>query len=282
VKLRQSGIDYGLVTVSLTDLKPIEIFLEDIPEGELTTYLLASSYLPGFKVEQLGGKRFLDGGFYDNAPIQLMTQKGVKKMIVVRLNVVARTRMPKNKDLEIIEIIPSGDNGSLLDFSVETARENLLMGYYDTLRVFKQTEGFRYCITEVPDEESYLKRLMSIEPELIEAIADEMGLAKAYPTRVLFEGIIPELVKLYGCDESDRYRDIFLTVLEYYADICEINRYQIYTYNAFLEQLKSVDKAVFEKNFNIERIPKILRRAALVSNEMKKSLLIKIMLLFFS
>ncbi len=75
--LRSSGIDFGLVTISLTDLKPLEIFVEDIPKGKLTDYLLASSFLPGFKPQQLDGKRFVDGGMYDNLPINLITKKRV-------------------------------------------------------------------------------------------------------------------------------------------------------------------------------------------------------------
>ena len=55
-KIRASNMDFGLVTINLTDLKPIEIFIDDIPKGELKNYLLASAYLPAFKKERLGGK----------------------------------------------------------------------------------------------------------------------------------------------------------------------------------------------------------------------------------
>ncbi len=32
-KIRNSGMDFGIVTVSLSDLKPLEIYIEDIPMG---------------------------------------------------------------------------------------------------------------------------------------------------------------------------------------------------------------------------------------------------------
>ena len=35
-KLRASPVDFGLVTVSISDLKPLELYKEDIPLGRMT------------------------------------------------------------------------------------------------------------------------------------------------------------------------------------------------------------------------------------------------------
>ena len=80
-KMRKSPMDFAIVTVNLTDLTPIEIFVEDIPEGKVGNYLLASSYLPIFKSEKLGGKTYLDGGFYDNLPFKILQKKGYRNLI---------------------------------------------------------------------------------------------------------------------------------------------------------------------------------------------------------
>ena len=82
--IRKSPMDFGVVTVSLSDFKAYEVFKEDIPQGELKNYLLASAYLPVFKSEKLGGKIFLDGGFYDNLPFKMLQNKGYDKLILVR------------------------------------------------------------------------------------------------------------------------------------------------------------------------------------------------------
>ncbi|HHV83290.1 MAG TPA: patatin-like phospholipase family protein, partial [Tepidanaerobacter syntrophicus] len=63
-KIRSSGKDFGIVTVELTDLKPVEIYIEDIPYGKLADYLLASANLPIFKMEKIDGKLFIDGGVF--------------------------------------------------------------------------------------------------------------------------------------------------------------------------------------------------------------------------
>ena len=41
-KFRKSKIDFGLNTFSLSDLKPVEVFKEDIPEGKLIDYVLST------------------------------------------------------------------------------------------------------------------------------------------------------------------------------------------------------------------------------------------------
>ncbi len=43
--LRSSRIDFGLVTVSLTDWKAVEVFIEDIERGKVGDYMLASAFL---------------------------------------------------------------------------------------------------------------------------------------------------------------------------------------------------------------------------------------------
>lgn len=56
-KIRHSGKEFCLLTFSVTDMKELDLSLEDIPEGTLEDFLLASAYLLGFKNEKLQGKR---------------------------------------------------------------------------------------------------------------------------------------------------------------------------------------------------------------------------------
>ena len=52
-KIRNSYMDYGLVTVRVNDLKPMYLFKEDMKKGKLPEYILASCNLPVFKTEKL-------------------------------------------------------------------------------------------------------------------------------------------------------------------------------------------------------------------------------------
>ena len=69
-KIRKSHINYGLVTVRLKDLKPLELTIKDIKSGKLSEYIMASSYLPVFKMEKIiDNSYYLDGGVSNNLPI---------------------------------------------------------------------------------------------------------------------------------------------------------------------------------------------------------------------
>ena len=46
----------------------LDLSIEDIPEGLLEDFLLASAYLLGFKNEPLHGKTYIDGGAVNNVP----------------------------------------------------------------------------------------------------------------------------------------------------------------------------------------------------------------------
>ena len=52
-KFRRNRIDFALNTYSLSDLKPVEVFKEDIPNGKLIDYIISSAYLPVFKFERI-------------------------------------------------------------------------------------------------------------------------------------------------------------------------------------------------------------------------------------
>ena len=111
-KIRRSGVDFGLVTISLSDLKPLELFKEDIPKGMLLDYLMASANFPAFKLEPIDGKYYLDGGFYDNCPYNLLARKGYKNIIAVRTLSLGRIRRIDG-DIKVLTIFPSKDLGKI-------------------------------------------------------------------------------------------------------------------------------------------------------------------------
>lgn len=48
--IRKSGKEFCLLTFSLSDFRELDLSVEDIPEGLLEDFLLASAYLIGFKM----------------------------------------------------------------------------------------------------------------------------------------------------------------------------------------------------------------------------------------
>lgn len=237
-KLRQSPIDYGLVTVSLTDMKSLELFREDIPKGKLSDYLLASSYLPVFTPMELDGKRFIDGAFHDNLPVNMMLQKPVDIIIAVDIGAIGRKQKYRT-DKEVIEISPSGEIAALLEFNAEQSKKDIQMGYMDTMKAFHQVSGLAYYIDALPNELDIIAFMDQIPEIYMTKLFEVLKINMPVTLRNVFEHVIPQIAKLFGCDHHATYIDIMMTVLEYLAANYDVYRLKRYAYNEFMYILLS-------------------------------------------
>ena len=85
-KVRASNIPLAIETVDLDSLKPVEMFVDEMPEGELIDYLMASARVPGLNRQGPKDGKFLDGGVYDNTPIGILRKRGINRLIVVDIS----------------------------------------------------------------------------------------------------------------------------------------------------------------------------------------------------
>ncbi len=243
-KLRQSEIDFGLVTVSVSDFKPLELYKEDIPYGKLVSYLMASANLPLFKIEPMEGKFYIDGGFYDNCPINLLIRKGYKEIIAVRTLGIGLKRKLEDLNVNVINIIPSEDLGRILNFDQNLIQTNLKRGYLDAMRVIKGLRGRKYYFLPVDDEMIY-HSLLSIPEEAIYEIKKIMHLPDMEAKRLLFEKILPVFSRKLGFSSAASHQDILLGILEFYAEELGVEKYRIWDIESFLKVLRTKYKAEF-------------------------------------
>lgn len=179
-KIRNSGIDLGVVSFSLTDFEPFEKFIGDIPEGQFVDYLLASSKIPG--VSKIGpeGERYLDGGFYDNAPVGMMLRYGYNKLIVVdisNMKGVAHRTDTSNSEIILIKPNDSEELGGAMDFSSEMYEKRLKMGYLDAKKAFGLLSGRNFYFGKGVFREM-VKKYGAEVCEQLEEIALELGLER--------------------------------------------------------------------------------------------------------
>ena len=105
-KLRKSPIRLGLVTVEQKTLKARELPLEDIPEGKVKDYLLASAAcFPALRAHTIDGVSYLDGGYRDNMPTALAQKMGAEELVCVDLEGVGITRPNRTRDGEEFELL---------------------------------------------------------------------------------------------------------------------------------------------------------------------------------
>lgn len=243
-KLRKSDIDYGLVTVSLTDMKPVYMYKEDIPEGKVASYVLASSYLPFFKQEDIlkDSKMYLDGGFFDNRPFSLLIDKGYTDVFEIRTNAIGITKRVSKKGLNVITIEPSKKLLSGIAISDnKSVRNDLEMGYYDALRVLKGYIGRKFYVIPT-SEEKVFKALTNISDEKINLIINNVKMSgvtdEMEPRKVLFEKILLNLTNKLKSMDTNSYQRLIVSMIEYVMKN-EKDEYKLYNFEELLEEFKN-------------------------------------------
>lgn len=226
-KIRNSGVEFYLTTVSVTDKKELEIDVRDLAEGEIKDMIMASAYHPAFKQAPIGGKTYADGGFYDSVPISALVTRGYKDLIVLRLNSIGIERRVKiPEDVTITTISPSADLGNMLNFSSEQSAANMVLGYYDTQKVLYGLSGREY----------YIDRTMT-ESDAYELLVKHL-LPDGTSLRQLNEEILPRFAKRLDC-EGDYY-DVFIAMLERLAKSCSLTPFRIRTDREIYEEVMAL------------------------------------------
>lgn len=249
-KLRKSKIDFGLATVSLTDKKTVELYKEDIDEGMIASYIMASSQLPVFKSEKIQEKLFLDGGFYNNCPVNMLIQKEYKDIIEIRTKAIGVYKKIKTpKDVNMITIAPSSDLGSILFADEEIIRKNVKMGYYDALKVIKGLVGNKYYINRLEDNVAF-NIFMKLDDNQIYKIAEDYvkNIKEKEAKKVLFENILFEIAKKLKLQKVNTYNELLVGMVEYLLSEEEIvELYKVYDLKELILEIKKISNKLLKK-----------------------------------
>mgnify|MGYP000179113859 CR=1 FL=1 len=279
-KVRKSQLDFGLVTYSLTDFEPLELFIEDIPEGKLVEYLLASSYLPAFKREKIDGKSFIDGAFHDNLPINMLVQKGYNEIVAIRTYSSGRIQPVEDEVSVSVQYIgPKEDLGRVLEFVPERIKHNIRLGYLDTKRHYENLQGTNYYIRAEDNEDYYFQLWQTIDNKSVLEAGRLIG-CEDYPAkRLLFEKIIPRLQGLLELEETVGYRELLVASLEVLAAKLEIEPYQIYDFAELIRKIEDEYQAGI--NLNFKDIPDFLKQNELLSRAVRDDLALELISILF-
>jgi len=223
--IRASGVDFGVMTVNVSDLAPAGIYLGEMEEGCLVDYLMASSAVPGFELPKIRGKTYMDGGVYDNLPYEMARRRGYRRIIVVDISGFGFNAKANVEGSETVYIKNSINMGGLLDFNRKTLDDFLRLGYLDTMRTFGRLAGYSYFLS--PDEGAELR---------FRAAAEEGAL----PAESLksTKGFFPERMR--------HDRRLLLKTLECAASSLRVERIREYTYaelGAEIERKRIVEDA---------------------------------------
>ncbi len=235
-KLRKSHMDYGLVTVDMTNKwTPVEVFKEEIEEGMLKKYILGSAYFPAFKRNPIEGRVFLDGGIYDNLPINPLVRKGYKDIIAIR----TMSKMPHQKvvdsSVSVGYIVPSEPLGNTLAFTNNVLKNKMKLGYHDAIRYLDGLAGKKYYIKPKLDSELEIY----LEQYGIETYRKWADSLEVEETSKL--GVIKAMFKSFNKGETEAFSDFesFILCLEPYAEFLNIERFAVYSLEEFVDNMRA-------------------------------------------
>lgn len=254
-KVRNSKMKFGLVTVNVTDKKAEELYIEDIPKGELNKYIVASCYLPVFKLEPLDGKYYLDGGFYNKVPYNMVEKLNLTPIIV-------RTGPADIRDLSFpknaIVIEPKKNHTSVMDFDPIKADELIRIGYFDTYKKIKSLRGNKYYIEDFSEEEAF-KIIKDIFFDKLDFFAEDSNFNLSSKYRRLFEEVIPKLSSRLGLRGNYTYADFVAALVEEEAERQNIEYLRIYKISELIDELMKKNGIEFA-NYELSKFNQLVKK----------------------
>lgn len=248
-KIRKSKIDYGIVTFNLKNRVPKSLTKANIPHGKMLSYILASAAcFPVVEMKNIDGDYYVDGGYYDNLPINLAIDMGADEIIAVDLSAVGFKRKVKNKDVKIDYIKHELKGSFILDFDPKSARRNMRLGYNDAMKYYGRLDGKTYTFKKNDLKKNY----------------DKIG---DYYISLLKKILLSDVkrIKLTEILKNKRYQSIFLKIkqgkslekeinssIEYLGALFKIDNNHIYSIDRFnrilIREARSLNYITIDKN----------------------------------
>lgn len=257
-KVLKSNVDMGIVTFNMKTLKPKIVKKKDLNENNLCDYLLASaSCFPAFKMKTIEEENYIDGGIYDNLPINLAIDLGATEVIAIDLKEVGFKQKVKNKNIPITYIEPRNDIGSFLIFEKNMSRRAMRLGYNDTLKVMNCLDGVKYTFKKNDLEKNYQKYKEQYQQNLKTILTSKAN-------QTLLDSIL-KLTIVKRILSPNEMKKEYTNIIENLGEILEIEDSKIYSitkYNKLLKEefLKVEEDRTIETFILQNKIKKLLNR----------------------
>lgn len=212
----KSSTDYACMTFNLTALKPVAYTKADMNETNAKDIILASaSCYPAFPVLEMNGEHYIDGGYWDNVPIDLVAQSNCTQILAIDVEGPGFVR-PVDPQLDVFEIKPLLPLMNFLDFTAASGMKNLQAGYLETLKLLQKRSGAIFTFSkEQEDILEFLSAYLQFRFRLERIPVDEgwlntigywaVGMSKSDLSKMLFEKssfglLIEALAYIVGID----------------------------------------------------------------------------------
>lgn len=142
--IRESSIDFGFVVYNRTTRTGEELYLEDIDDGLLVEYVIASATFPVFQPHKIGKYEYLDGGLHSILPTKMAFDRQDLDLVIA-IDVAEASRFSPQQWFwyrqfadRLIYIRPSKLLPSPMSFSKAAIEKQLDLGYQDGMKKLTQ------------------------------------------------------------------------------------------------------------------------------------------------
>ena len=215
--LAESPVKVGIVSTAFPSLREVNVVLNDVNPSERIDWLLASAAcVPVFPVYKFGKRRFIDGGWVNNLPIDLALKMGAEEVVAIKLNCVPAPRHTELYKLPNVTLIaPSRSQGSEFVFARKAIDANMLMGYQDVMKVYGRLGGIAYAF----EPKSMAKATKLFFAPIYKEMASAYLYLEAYSKRGLppgrklspenvFAGVLEKALRRYDCPHPEKVRTV--------------------------------------------------------------------------
>ncbi len=239
-KLYDSNIKYGVVSYNLTTKTHNYSTTSNTSPMKLRDYIIASgACYPVFEPKKIYDDSHIDGGYYDNIPINLAIELGATEILAIDLGAIGFLKKPKNKKVKISYLKPSSRLDNFLIFNKDNITRMIDLGYTDTLKKYGKLEGERYNFKK----------------------GTTFGLNKNYKKFI-------KKAKEYNV-KCNIKKEEFSRLIEEAMDIFKLDKSKIYYTFSINESIKrSFNKTEYVSlsEFDKSKIKKIFKRKTIVKN----------------
>lgn len=218
-KFFASDMDFYCVTANEKDHSGVLVNKEMMREHGEDWLIASASAYPAFPVKTIDGNNYVDGGYYDNFPVDYALQQGAEKIIGIDMGSQPLHPLYLEKS-PIVYIHPREEMFSFLTFDHELMEKAKILGYNDTMKTYGRYEGWKY--TFIPFEipvyfEEFFRKLLMLETQIkyatninerfrsehviTDTLMERMHVSHLSERQYLY-GAIDALMDLCGADET--------------------------------------------------------------------------------
>jgi len=238
-KFFSSDIDFGCITATSKGHTGVYVTKDMMREHGEDWLIASAAASPVFPVKEIDGIEYVDGGYFDNFPIDFALRLGAEEIIAIDLHSEAiHPQYIRRKHITYIH--PHSDLYSFLEFDKEKLNRAKRIGYLDGMKAFHRYAGEKYAFVPfaIPQWfDAWYRSVLLLETKIklansINHLRSEQMITDTLKQQLhlpylndedYFYGMLDEIMEISGYDEEVIYdydktrkeiQDIFASALD--------------------------------------------------------------------